>query len=105
MREVQLPQSAAVLALERNGLDMDKAIRDIYREKMNSNALYAHIWGELEGGGIRQKQNDRVKQMIKENYPKNVSISYNMGTRDLPDIYARGRGRIYQANPECTCYN
>ena len=75
MREVQLPQSAAVLALERNGLDMDKAVRDVYREKMNSNALYAYIWGELEGGGIRQFQNDRVKQMIKENkYPNTVSI-------------------------------
>lgn len=75
MREVQLPQSAAVLALERNGLDMDKAIRDVYREKMNSNALYAYIWGELEGGGIRHIQNDRVKQMIKENrYPNAVSL-------------------------------
>ena len=34
--------------------------------------------------------------------------SYNMGMRDLPDIYAqargpqaRGRGHIYQENPEC----
>ena len=39
-------------------------------------------------------------------------ISYNMGTRDLPDIYARalgpaalGLGHIYQANPSCSCYN
>ena len=37
--------------------------------------------------------------------------SYNMGMRDLPDIYAQARGpqaqrhgHIYQANPECTCY-
>ena len=30
-----------------------------------------------------------------------------MGTRDLPDIYAqaRGRGHIYQENPECPRYN
>ena len=34
-----------------------------------------------------------------------------MGNRDLPDIYAlargpqaRGRGHIYQANPDCPCY-
>ena len=34
-----------------------------------------------------------------------------MGKRDLPDIYAlargpqaRGRGHIYQANPDCPCY-
>ena len=39
-------------------------------------------------------------------------ISYNMGKRDLPDIYARalgpaalGLGHIYQANPSCPCYN
>ena len=38
--------------------------------------------------------------------------SYNMGTRDLPDIYAqargpqaRGCGHIYQENPECPRYN
>ena len=77
MNAVGLPQSAAVLALERNGLDMDKAIHDVYREKMNSNALYAYIWGELEDGGIRRKQNDRVKQMIKENkYSDDVSGRY-----------------------------
>ena len=36
---------------------------------------------------------------------------YNMGKRDLPNIYAqaqrlqaRGRWHIYQANPKCTCY-
>ena len=41
-----------------------------------------------------------------------VYISYNMGNRDLPDIYARalgpaalGLGHIYQANPSCPCYN
>ena len=34
---------------------------------------------------------------------KEMSISYNMGKRDLPDIYAQARGRwhIYQENPEC----
>ena len=75
MSEVELPQSAAVMALERNDLDMDKAVRDVYRQKMNSNALYGYIWGELEGGGIRKKQHDRVMQMIKENkYSNNVSI-------------------------------
>ena len=77
MSEVGLPQSAAVIALERNDLDMDKAVRDVYRQKINSNALYAYIWGELEGGGIRKTQNDRVKQMIKaENYQNNVSAIY-----------------------------
>ena len=58
MSEVGLPQSAAVLALERNDLDMDKAIHDVYRQKMNSNGLYAYIWGEPEDGGIQKKQND-----------------------------------------------
>ena len=45
-----------------------------------------------------------------------IRISYNMGKRDLPDTYiyiyiytargpqARGRGCIYQANPDCPCY-
>ena len=28
----------------------------------------------------------------------------NMGRRDLPDMYARARGRTYQANPDRTCY-
>ena len=39
-------------------------------------------------------------------------ISYNMGTPDFPDIYARalgpaalGLGHIYQANPSCPWYN
>ena len=36
-----------------------------------------------------------------------ICNSYNMGKRDLPDIYAQARGRrhIYQVNPECPCYN
>ena len=41
-----------------------------------------------------------------------VYITYNMGKRDLPDIYAlargpqaQGLGHIYQANPSCPCYN
>ena len=41
-----------------------------------------------------------------------VYITYNMGNRDLPDIYAHalgpaalGLGHIYQANPSCPCYN
>ena len=74
MTAVGLPQSAAVLALERNGLNMDKAICDAYQQKMISNGLYAYIWNELEDGGI-QRQNDRIKQMIRENkYSDNVSI-------------------------------
>ena len=81
MVAVGLPQSAAVLALERNDLDMDKAVRDVYRQKMNSYALYGYIWGELEGGGIRKKQNDRVTQMIKEDkYSNNVSITLSRVT-------------------------
>ena len=39
-------------------------------------------------------------------------ISYNMGNKDLPDIYtfalrpvALGLRCIYQANPSCPCYN
>ena len=45
-------------------------------------------------------------------YTQVVYISYNMGNRDLPDIYAHalgpaalGLGHIYQANPSCPCYN
>ena len=80
MSELELPQSAAVMALERNDLDRDKAVHDVYQQKINSNALYAYIWGELEGGGIQKKQNDRVMQMIKENrYSNNVS--------DITSIY------------------
>ena len=75
MNAVGLPQSAAVLALERNGLDMDKAIHDVYQQKMNANALYTYIWSELEGVNIRKQQNDRIKQMITERkYSHNVSI-------------------------------
>ena len=40
-----------------------------------------------------------------------ICNSYNMGTWDLPDIYAqawgpqaRVHGHIYQANPKCPCY-
>ena len=44
-----------------------------------------------------------------EAYTQVVYITYNMGNRDLPDIYARpatlGLGHIYQANPSCPCYN
>ena len=46
-----------------------------------------------------------------EVYTQVVYMTYNMGNRDLPDIYAlargpqaRGRGHIYQANPDCPCY-
>ena len=75
MREVELPQTAAVIALERNHFDVDQAVCVVYRQKMNCNALYAYIWGELEGGGIRKAQNDRIKQMIKEKqHSHNVSI-------------------------------
>ena len=45
-------------------------------------------------------------------YTQLVYITYNMGNRDLPDIYAHalgpaalGLGHIYQANPSCPCYN
>ena len=34
-----------------------------------------------------------------------ICNSNNMGTRDLPDIYAQARGHIYQENPECPRYN
>ena len=44
--------------------------------------------------------------------PEVEYISYNMGTRDFPGIYARalgpaalGLGHIYQANPSCPWYN
>ena len=39
-------------------------------------------------------------------------ISYDVGTRDFPDIHAHALGpaalgleHIYQANPSCPCYN
>ena len=45
-------------------------------------------------------------------YTQVVYITYKMGNRDLPDIYAHalgpaalGLGHIYQANPSCPCYN
>ena len=45
-------------------------------------------------------------------YTQVVYITYNMGNRDLPDIYAHalgpaalGLGHIYQVNPSCPCYN
>jgi len=52
-------------------------------------------------------------------YTSVVYITYNMGKRDLPDIYALARGicliniyahalrlgHIYQANSSCSCYN
>ena len=45
-------------------------------------------------------------------YTQVVYITYNMGNRDFPDIYAHalgpvalGLGHIYQANPSCPCYN
>ena len=77
MSEVRLPQAAAVLALERNDLDMDKALCDVYRQKINSNALYAYIWGELEDGSIQKTRNDRVTQMIKAgSYQNNVSTIF-----------------------------
>ena len=36
-----------------------------------------------------------------------ICNSYNMGTGDLPDIYAQTQGhrQIYQAKPKCPCYN
>ena len=44
-------------------------------------------------------------------YTLYICNSYNMGKRDLPDIYAiargpqaQGRGHIYQANPDCPSY-
>ena len=66
MREVNLPHAEVVMALERNGLNVDRAIHDIYQKKINSTSLYDYMWGKLEGGGIRQKQNDRIVQMITE---------------------------------------
>ena len=34
-----------------------------------------------------------------------VYISYNMGTQDLPDVYAHTLGHIYQENSSCPFYN
>ena len=66
MTEIRLPQSHAVRALENNGLDVNKAIHAVYRDKINSNQLYQYMWGKLEDGGIRQKQNETVEKMITE---------------------------------------
>ena len=64
MIEIRLPQSDAVRALENNGLDVNKAIHAVYRDKINSNQLYQYMWGKLEDGDIRQKQNETVEKMI-----------------------------------------
>jgi len=64
MGELRLPQSQAVFALERNDLDVEKAIHAVYHEKINSAQLYDYIWGRLQDGGIRKAQNERVGQMI-----------------------------------------
>ena len=41
--------------------------------------------------------------------PEVIRITCNMGSQDLPDMYAfslRACGpRAYQANPSCPCYN
>ena len=66
MAELKLPQSQAVFALEKNGLDVEKAIHAVYYEKIHTAQLYDYIWGDLEGGGIRQVQNEKVGQMIKQ---------------------------------------
>ena len=44
--------------------------------------------------------------LLATDYECSICNIYNMGKRELPDIYAlaRGRGHIYQANPDCTCY-
>jgi len=70
MKEVQLPHAEVVMALERNDLDVDRAMHDVYQKKINSTSLYDYMWGKLEYGGIRQKQNDRVVQMITEKVHK-----------------------------------
>ena len=77
MRELHLPHTEVVMALERNGLDVDRAMHDVYQKKINSTSLYDYMWGKLEGGGIRQKQNDRIVQMITEKlYRDDVSSLY-----------------------------
>ena len=75
MKEIGLPQSDAVRALERNGLDVNKAVHAVYRDKINNNQLYEYMWGKLEGGGIRQMQNERVEEMItKKVHNDDVSV-------------------------------
>ena len=39
---------------------------------------------------------------VKEN--RDTCYICNMGRSDLPDMYARARGRTYQANHNRTCY-
>ena len=79
MSEVKLPQSKAVLALENNDLDLEKAMCDIYHEKITNAQLYDYIWGELEGGGIRKTQNDKVGKMITEKkHGDSVSIDLSL---------------------------
>ena len=74
MTEIRLSQSDAVRALENNGLDLNKAIHAVYRDKINSNQLYQYMWGKLEGGSVRQMQNKRVEEMItQKNHNDNVS--------------------------------
>ena len=69
-----MTQSHAVRALENNGLDLNKAIHAVYRDKINSNQLYQYMWGKLEGGGVRQMQNKRIEEMItQKNHNDNVS--------------------------------
>lgn len=71
MKEIRLPQTEAVKALENNGLNVNKAIHAVYRDKINNNQLYEHMWGKLEDGGIRQKQNERIEEMIKKKVHNN----------------------------------
>ena len=66
--------------------------------------LLLYITAEQLSSGLGKLNFYRVPEM--------VYITYNMGTWDLPDIYARalgpvalGLGHIYQANPSCPCYN
>ena len=75
MAELKLPQSQALFALERNSLDVEKAIHAVYHEKIHTAQLYDYIWGDLEGGGIRQVQNEKVGEMIKQKqHEENVSF-------------------------------
>ncbi|XP_065915142.1 uncharacterized protein [Dysidea avara] len=64
--EGKLPESKAVLALENNDLNVEKAMHDIYHEKITNAQMYDYIWGVLEGGGVRKVQNDKVGKMITE---------------------------------------
>jgi len=49
--------------------------------------------------------------MVISNVSTDICNSYNMGKRNLPDIYgqaqgpqARGGRHIYKATPDCPCY-